>query len=67
MRDKFTKDPLQILHNEQQGLLHLTKIIKDDAADVEIIEAGLSGGESRSKLGQSRTSSEVALARSLLR
>lgn len=57
----------QILHNEQQGLLHLTKILKDDMTDVEVIELGLSGGESRTKLGQSRTNPDVALARSLLR
>ncbi|KAG9047156.1 hypothetical protein FS837_002939 [Tulasnella sp. UAMH 9824] len=68
VRDEASLNELaQILHNEQQGLLHLTKILKDDMTDVEIIEVGLSGGESRTKLGQSRTNPDVALVRSLLR
>ncbi|KIO30091.1 hypothetical protein M407DRAFT_158060 [Tulasnella calospora MUT 4182] len=68
VRDEASLNELaQILHNEQQGLLHLTKILKDDMTDVEIIEVGLSGRESRSKLGQSRNNPDVALVRSLLR
>ncbi|KAG9005902.1 hypothetical protein FRB90_010144, partial [Tulasnella sp. 427] len=62
VRDEASLNELaQILHNEQQGLLHLTNILKDDIADVEIIENGLSGGESRSKLGQSRVATDPSL------
>ncbi|KAG8906764.1 hypothetical protein FRC00_012359, partial [Tulasnella sp. 408] len=60
VRDEASLNELaQILHNEQQGLLHLTKILKDDMTDVEVIELGLSGGESRTKLGQSRTNPDA--------
>ncbi|KAG8900049.1 hypothetical protein FRB99_006281 [Tulasnella sp. 403] len=52
----------QILHNEQQGLAHLTKILNDDMADVEVIRKGI--GESDPKKPSPNPLSGQALGQS---
>jgi len=51
----------QILHNEQQGLMHLTKILKESMAEVDVIEVGIGAKKAapvmslrQSQLGRSK-------------